>query len=610
MKNRINTIKFYENIKRYFLLYKWIFFDTIGRFKFDAILTLASGTLGVFSQVSAIGISIYYMRILENNKSLTILKHEVDVGSSVIILVFFSCGILFSMVISSWLQYYHRQKVFNLRKEYEIFCAKRALKLISKNYFIKVPEIQKLPVEKRLLRVTRGDSSFCGRVFQMLLEGVTPFITFIASVFTLFATKFNLTLLIILFLSLSIRFHFKNNKLGANSSTNIENNIAKATIDFLNLIKVCLNFRNKFNYFEPIIDRHYENGPTKLYWNSLQLRRIITEKSKLINNNLFAFIFFSIIIIFGWDSITGNHGFTKLVVYLVSLRYCLVNFQSIIAKITSINRFYPQFKRYADFINNNQENFRYKNEFLKYEIKIKKNKLVKSLDSYHLKENDNLAILCNNTTNRIVINQIVQAMFWHSDTKYKAVITSYHFINANFERLNASIRELFGFSEDFSNIDLHKAYGNYYLDKTNMDHLLFNIDKVISKDEWYKISNDLKYVISAIYAVHYNYKWVFFDAEKFYKVSPLTRQSIIYNLQRMKKVFIYRKNIDLLLNSSFSILAIADLKEKSLLGIGKSDEWIKSSISYYRNKYLNNSRKEVLVDDGFDFEEEAEIEDL
>ena len=45
-----------------------------------------------------------------------------------------------------------------------------------------------------------------------------------------------------------------------------------------------------------------------------------------------------------------GRGWGRLIVYLLALRYGLVNLRSLASTITSINRLYPHLRRYRDFV--------------------------------------------------------------------------------------------------------------------------------------------------------------------------------------------------------------------------------------------------------------------
>ena len=295
--NRIS--KLIVTIRKYVSILKWIIRDLFIYFRWSSIKALGSGIIGLSALASTIGFTIYYLKLLENDKKILIFDAEFYVRSSPLIFSAFTVLILFSMIVSSLLQYYSIRTIYDIRKNYEIFCAKRALNIITSSFDLKIPNFLGLTEDKSLLRIIRGDSSYCGRIVQMVLEGITPGFTFIVALCPLLVHNWALTVCISLFLIFSTFFHFKNNVHAANMSSLKENEMGNYTREFVNLIRQIINLGLNYNKKHNFLDQYFMVGATQRYWYALQSRRVVTEKGKLISNIFNSLIFFIVIGILG-----------------------------------------------------------------------------------------------------------------------------------------------------------------------------------------------------------------------------------------------------------------------------------------------------------------------
>jgi ABC-type multidrug transport system fused ATPase/permease subunit len=184
----------------------------------------------------------------------------------------------------------------------------------------------------------------------MQLEAVVPFITFVAALIIFLYIRFDLSILLLVLMGAASIIHYRINKTGARMSALMESSIVPATQEKRELIQRLKGLSIHPSFVKHWIYNHFDRGATIKNLDAAERRRIATEKSKLISNILFSLAVFFVLIIIGTRAFRVNGGWTSLVVYLVALRFCFANFQNVNSKLTSINRFYPQFRRYFLFI--------------------------------------------------------------------------------------------------------------------------------------------------------------------------------------------------------------------------------------------------------------------
>lgn len=602
IKNFINTIRSYTAI------IKWIIRDLFVYLKWPSIKALSAGIIGVTTLVGAIGITIYYIKLLENNEKIVIFNIDYNVSSSLTVLIIFAIFVLFSMLTSSVLQYYSRKKIYEIRKDYDIFCSKRALNIIMSSVNLRIPKIAGLPEEKSILRIVRGDASYCGRIIQMVLEGITPGITFIVALAPLISINFVLTVCIGLLLIFSIFFHYRNNIHGARMSSIREDEIGGATKEFIWLIRQIINLglNHRENY--SFIDKHFLLGATQRFWKAIQARRITTEKSKLISNIFFSIIFFILIITFGWNTIVNNNSLTKIVLYVISMRYFLVNFQNVVAKITSINRFYPHFKRYYKFIELNQDKItRDNNSSGFYEIVSKALYSNKSLSKCNIKNNAKIGILCNKELNKLTVKPIIESLFSVNNSIAGLIFNEAYIITGKIEKVDASIRGLLGLPQSFTNNDFISE-----LKKINLKYdESLNIEQFKTSEQWANISSEAKMCMISIVGSYFDYKLNFFDADTFYSISDDMQKNIMRYLDNGYKLFIHNKINEKIFKETYDLIIILDVDNKKILEINSAKD-----VHYEKANHLFNSiikkKKEInnisIAD--LDDEDEMDLDDM
>ena len=158
---------------RYVGTLKSLFMDSVWRFKVQSVAILLSGFLGVTFQVAAIGQAIYYLRLLEKGKAISHFGYTFEPRSSLLFFVLFTAVVFISLLVSAWMIYFSRLKVNRLRRRYEEFCSKRALRSFAQGLRLSA-DGEAFFNDRTILQTVRRDANFCGRTVQMLLEGKMP----------------------------------------------------------------------------------------------------------------------------------------------------------------------------------------------------------------------------------------------------------------------------------------------------------------------------------------------------------------------------------------------------------------------------------------------------
>src|SRR4030066_523632 len=97
---------FFNKLIQYLALFKSMLIDSLWKFKWRAFLVLISGFLGVTFQVQAIGLAIYYARVMEKGGIVKLLGYEFQARTSLGLLSLSAFAVLASLILSAWLIYF------------------------------------------------------------------------------------------------------------------------------------------------------------------------------------------------------------------------------------------------------------------------------------------------------------------------------------------------------------------------------------------------------------------------------------------------------------------------------------------------------------------------
>jgi hypothetical protein len=580
MDNISIKIKNYRDaLNRYRSVMRWILQDSLWRFKRETLVIVLAGFFGATTQLAAVGQAIYYVRLIEQDEMLTVFGHSWQARSSEEVLVGVAVAVCISLILSACLIFYSRIKINRLRRKYEVFCSRRILEFIESNLVFHTNGNNELIEDKTIIRAARRDANYCGRVLFMLLETIIPFITFLIALLTLFYIHFFLTILISTLMGFSLVIQYWVNLSVANMSALYENTISRSVAEKRQLIERFKVIKGPIPRLENWLDRHFETGQTKRNFDAAEGRRIAPEKSRLISNTLFAIVFFLILVILGKRAFVQGQGWAEIVLYLIALRFCFANFLALNSRFTNINRFYPQFNRYFQFINRISskptENYKISEN---YTIRLKSNGLRHSMPMFDIKRGDKIALINSLELSRYTVAVLISCLLTETNDAFKGAMRSLGFLSARYSHSQPSRWELNALSNSKSRKSVIEDIRQSGLIKEYQQELISIIERPRDDGNWGKNDPVVKYALGLLTLLQSDYQWIVLDGKILHKMQPTIRKFFLKRLSDRIVVVVYTKNYMKAKNIPYQVYAVVDLIKKEMMGMGFKD-WFIANLS-------------------------------
>ena len=425
--------------------------------------------------------------------------------------------------------------------------------------------------DSALLRLMRTDARFCGRSLRVLLLAVVPIITFLVAIASLLYINLPLTLGILLLMTFTAGFQYRVSVAGARSSTLMEKYSGGISSEYRRIIKQQKSTSVPLPMDRPWLNKVFEKGHVKGYLNATEGRLNVLMKSRLVSDIFLAAAIAIIMITMGASIIAEKHGWSNLIIYLVALRYMLVNMKSSVSRFTSLNRFYPQIRRYFQFIENVGTRIGSIKELPEdYMIQPADNNIEDSLLSWKLKRGSRVGLLSPVVLNRYTIAYLAACLIGDSHEKSGTALNSMWFIASMPEFHPGTLRESLLLSQGYTSDDFVKEMEHAGLWIRLKEQLTGDLDTSVPTDTWDRIEPDLQLALAFLTAVHTDAQWVMLDGKGLSSLPDKSREYFLRRLSDRIMVIVYN---DMAAIGSCNEEVIAVIDENKLLGLG-SAEWV------------------------------------
>ena len=612
MYNHLKTKldNFLGTFSRYSTILKLLTADSIWRFKKESFLILITSFLGVFFQIWTIGLAIYYARVLEKGENIRLFGHVFRIRTSISFLIVCGIGVLLSLLISAWLIYFSRTRSLALKRRYEEFCARRVLSLFGSSFMIWSLSGRSFSDSNIIFRLARIDSKNIGRVMWMLLDTIIPGVTLLAAIGVLFYSNAPLTFLMLVLFGISSIFQYRISVMGAKNSTLREKYARGASTEYQRIILrqkgISIPLPENETWFGKEV---FMSGHIKRFFDAQigQLKAI--ENSQLVSNILFAATMFVILLTLGSSIILRGEGWGNLIVYLVALRFGLVNMKQISKKVTGINRFYPQIKRYFQFVENTTTPPAINGDRVNdYCITTSTNTIDGSLASFKISKGCKVGLISSVELNRYTLVFIIDCLLGHSRQAVNNALSSIWFMTSRYEHIQGTFRESLGLPGNYEWQDLCKEVEE--IEAGLLDRLAAqlpnNLDEHIPPDKWNTIDKDLKYSIALLNALWSNKQWVVIEENVLQSLSDTTLNFFMNRLSDRIMVIIFYSNVANLERYRKDVITV--MSKSEVIGMG-SVKWFMENQQNIKDIAGKVSVKEakkgvVAIDSNDEFEDE------
>ena len=595
--------KFIETIRQYSATLKLIASDSVWRFKEESVFILLAGFLGTSFQLLTIALAIYYAHTLEKGGMVKLLGYEFQARTSIVLLFLLGTGVFLFLLLSAWLIYFSKTKTIALMRKYEAFCSKRILSLFGSSVKVWVPPNQSFADDRTIFRIVRIDSRNNSRALGILLVTVVPAIILLVSVFTLFYTNISLTCLMIVFFGIASFFQYKINIVGVRNSTRMENSIRGATLEYNQIIQrqkgISIPLSKNEFWFEKEL---FSSGKIKRYIDAYLGRRKVLETSHLVSNILFAITIFVLLLIMGSRIILKADNWSSLIVYLIALRFLLVNLRQLSRQITHLNRFYPQISRYFQFLNNT-ETLQENGEPHQTNYMILADKPIEnSLKSWQLCKGSRLGLISTVKLNRYTLAFIVSCLLGHSKQAAGNALNAAWFMTLNYGNAYSSLREFLSIPSGYSWQDLREELEETGICDKLEQQLSRDLDSSIPPEKWNQAGADLKVVLALLGAIHSEKYWILLEENALRHLSDAALKYFINRLSDRIVVIVSYPNTKT--SGRYKEDVIAVLSDNRVAGLG-SLAWFEEN----RHKIFDTP-KHIQQNDSYISDSGADSEDL
>ena len=595
--------RFIETIRQYGATLKMIAADSIWRFKKESFFILLAGFLGTSFQLLTIGLALYYAHALEKGGIIKLLGHEFQARTSIVLLFLLGTGVLFFLLLSAGLIYFSKTKTIALMRKYEEFCAKRIFSLFGSCIKVWTPPNQSFIDDRTISRIVRIDSRNNSRAMGILLVTVVPAITLLVSVCTLFYTNISLTCLMIVFFGIASFFQYKINIVGVRNSTRMENYVRGSALEYNQIIQrqksISIPLSKNESWFEKEI---FSSGKIKQYIDAYVGRLKVLETSHFVSNILFAITIFLLLLIMGTRIIFKADNWSSLIVYLIALRFLLVNLRQLSRQITNLNRFYPQIKRYFQFLNNTETSQKNSESHPTNYMILANKPIENSLKNWQLCKGSRLGLISTVKLNRYTLVFIVNCLLGHSKQEAGNALSSVWFMTLNYGNVYSSLREFLSLPPGYSWQDLQKELEETGLCGKLEKQVSCDLDNHIPSEKWNQAGADLKVALALLGAIHSKNYWILLEENALQHLPDAALRYFTNRLSDRIVVIVFYPNTKTLGRYGEDVIAV--LLDNSVAGLG-SVAWFEEN----RHKIFDTP-KHIHHNDFYRSDGDVDSEDL
>lgn len=532
-------------LQRYISVVRWILADGLLKYKFRVIAIILTGIASGMLQATAVGQTIYYAKLLEKGEKISLLGYEFDPRTSVILVGVFALVVFVTLISASMTQFFSRRQAIRINGLYEEFCSRRIMGILAKCQLLNPDKGCRFTNEKNVRRISSSDCRLSGRSLRMLLWTITPLVEFAIFIGIMFYIDFFATLAVTFFTVLTMFFLYRINRSAISISRVYEESGPRASAEKLQLLGQ-LSSITQFNDTQSWIDIPFEQGQIRLNREAYEDRLAVVEQSRFVTRLLTALLICITIIYFGAKSLMLGTSWGLLLAYVIALRRSTKVLIQLSGIITSINRFYPQVKRYHEFITFSgiaaQSNGNRQLHQAKESLQTSADAIAESEDRCLFQGGDVDALLSPVSINRYTLAFIISGLL--PKNELTSVLPQVCFVADAYDMPSIGLRGFLSLPEQMSRGELLQEMVRSGLDHETVDELPSDLDKPLSQEQWRGLNADLKCAIALEAILRSDYQWVVLD-EKVLRNIPVNVQQYYLNLMKDRIILIVNsKNID------------------------------------------------------------------
>lgn len=506
--------------------------DSLWRFRMTTALALACGFGGLMIQIFAIGVAASYAHLLNQGEPVAVHVLRVEPRESLLLLVGAAGLVLLALLCSAVLQWIAGRRTIQLRRSYQDFCTARVFRRLVESPFVLLPGEDQSADFRPILMVARGDAAFCGRVVHMLADAIVPVVTTLLAFGTLFYLELWPTLLILSIVSVSMFFIYRANVHAVSSTRTMERLAPHASRAFRRRV---IQLRDDpyagLNEQERLDEAWFEReGGVRAYFDARDGRFLAIQSSRFTGNVFLAMIMFVIILTMGGALILEGRNWSRLIIYLFALQHGLFSLRTVTSMITSINRFYPQLKRYRDFLALTEPRDRGRVlPLAEYAVRARAPSIPGSVAEHRARVGQRLLLLCPVEANRYTAGYLLDMLVGPGREALDAALFHATYVTSRkYVAADRALRDALGFAPHRTRADLEALVSGSPLVASVPE----DFERCVGADAWEAMPGTMKFLLGAMAAVDDpGAQWIFLGDASLRKLPEVVRTRLLEMLR-------------------------------------------------------------------------------
>lgn len=586
---------FVATVKRYVVFVKWLLAISIFKNKMLFLVIVISGALGVLFQVNVFAMILYYARHFASGDLIELFGYTLNPRESPKLLLIFGILITLSLMLAYFFAYISNKYSLYMGRRIEEQLSKETLFMLGTSLNFVFEKGNLLSQERYILRLIRGDVRWANRVTIYLMRLMTPALTFLFAIIVLFYQEQELTFVLMVFIILFGYIQYKISINAAYYSRTHEKIRPYATATLQSIVnKYKTQSQHETDY--KLHNSIFKYGPVKEQLDAFFGRLNSIGQSSLATGFFLSIILGLTLLVMGSSIMREGTGWGRLFVYLIALRFALVNLQSLFAGITSINRYYPQVNRIFYFLKRHSISEQYQ-EYQEFTVKIPRPFLTESLNSMRLHNGKRIALVTPTKLNRYTMTSIMGTLIEKSINKLN-VITSVDYLYEDLANPEKPLKDYLNLKKNITWLDITKYFPSYDLFQKIERYFPHKLDTIITHNVWEKLNSKTRLLLRLISAINSDNQWLLVDAKAFNQINKNIRSFYLEMLKNKIVVFVFNHNFNRLGRFDEDTVCVSD--GFVLLGLGPL-EWFASVQEEVEQLFMDGHNKKNVEEDDDEF---------
>lgn len=339
-----------RRLLRYWDVVAWLGGDVLRNFRYRCLWIAALMMVSLVLRLGALLVLSRYIHLVEAKASVALPYFGPQVASeSYLLLGLASVACLVLFLVGFLAKYMAETRSLRVAAEQEVQCVREALDGIGR-YGGDPHVAQFQPVYIKLIG---NDSRVCGMVTRLGIRLMLPVTMAVGTLACLVYLDAVLTAILAVLALATLPLLYRINVRSAKFSMAFERESVAANLAKRQAAEAYARHWTKAprKDVEPVtIDDYLNIGTIRTSMSSFTARLKANEESNLVISVLMGVAVFAILVHKGFSILDSHQGWAFITVYFILLRVCLSAFLQAANILTTINRMYPQLKRYQTFI--------------------------------------------------------------------------------------------------------------------------------------------------------------------------------------------------------------------------------------------------------------------